>query len=418
VSLPDPAQPLLGGLTLRDRLRQLGAARARARRPERQERPEGPETPPGRRPSLGAGEAGDGVEIVRARYALSHRHGRTALAECAQAVAGHDGGTTVWLDTETTGLAGGTGTHVFLVGLGAFEDGAFTVEQYLLRRLSAEPRFLALIQARLAQADHLVTFNGRRFDCPLLEARCVLARLRPVAVAAHTDLIHPARRLWHRVFGTHRLTVLEAELLGAPRGEDIPGWLIPQVYVRYLRTADRASLEPILLHNRADLLALLGLHTHVAAVLRDPERTGPLDWEGAGVLLARAGDHRRAVACFERALSERRADGGPELWRLLRRGAQACRRLGDRDRERALWESAAGAVGSSGSIPRYRAQILAELSRVREHTGDRAGAREAARTALRLAERSDGGAPLLAERLRRRLGRLTPADAERALRRV
>jgi uncharacterized protein len=358
---------------------------------------------------------GDGVEVIRARFALTHRHGRTALGESARLLAMRGEGVhlsdTLWLDTETTGLAGGTGTYVFLVGLGSFNSTTFTIEQFLLRRLSAEGRFLSLIQESLARARHVVTFNGQRFDLPLLEARCILTRLRPISLDLHTDLIHPARRLWHRVLGTHRLSMLEAEILGAPRGDDIPGWLIPQVYVQYLRSADRMALEPILSHNRSDLLALLGLHAHVARVLRDPEEAGgPIDWEGAGVLLARRDNPRQAAMCFERALA------GPlavrDRWRVMRRCVRQYRVIGEDGRPRALWEDAARTCSDAG---RYRPLILVEVAKARERAGDPAGARAAAEEALRIASLDLAGAAqhpsLFLDRLRRRVERLDRRSA-------
>jgi len=353
---------------------------------------------------------GDGVEVIRARFALTHRHGRSALGECAALLTEPSG--TLWLDTETTGLAGGTGTYVFLVGLGSFHGATFAIEQFLLRRLSAEGRFLSLIQESLARARHVVTFNGQRFDLPLLEARFILTRLRPISIDLHTDLIHPARRLWHRVLGTHRLSMLEAEILGASRGDDIPGWMIPQVYVQYLRSADRTALEPILSHNRADLLALLGLHAHVARVLRDPDEAGgPIDWEGAGVLLARGGHPQQAAMCFERALS------GPldarDRWRVLRRCVRQYRVIGKDGRSRALWEEAARTCPGAG---RFRALILVEVAKVRERDGDLAGARAAAEEALRVTSLDLGGAgphaSLFLDRLRRRVERLDRGSAD------
>jgi uncharacterized protein len=398
VSLPDPGA--VSATPLREKLRRLAAGVSRREPPaQRSDRP------------AAAPIAGDGVEVIKARFARSHRHGRTALGECADMLAAGEEGVhptdTLWLDTETTGLAGGTGTYVFLVGLGSLDGGAFTVEQFLLRRLSAEGRFLSLIQARLARARHLVTFNGHRFDWPLLEARFILTRLQPVAIRLHTDLIHSARRLWHRVLGTHRLSALEAEVLGAPREDDISGWMIPQVYVQYLRTADRTALEPILAHNRADLLALIGLHMHVARVLRNPnEAGGPIDWEGAGVLLARRGDHQQAAACFERALSA--VADARDLWRVLRRCGRQYRELGDDGRAQSMWEDAARTFPAGDG--RYRAQILVEVAKVRERSGDPAGARAAAEEALRAVSAEQVCAPTRmaphVERLRRRVERL------------
>ncbi len=389
MSPPDPA--------LRDRLRRLNAVGTSGTRLR----------PPPPAPSAGTPRGvGEGIEVIRARFAFAHRHGHRALGECLDALAGHDAGAdpshTLWLDTETTGLAGGTGTHVFLVGLGSVQGAAFVIEQFLLRRLSAEGQFLSLLHARLAGARHLVTFNGRRFDWPLLEARWILTRLQPAAIELHTDLIHPARRLWHRVLGTHRLSAIEAAVLGAPRPDDIPGWMIPQVYVHYLRTADRTTLEPVLAHNRADLLALLGLHAQVARVLRDPHSAGPIDWEGAGVLLARLGDHRQAALCFERALQGPLEAG--DQWRVLRRCAAEYRALGDDRRVRRLWEEAARALPREAG---RRLPILAEVAKARERAGDLDGACAVVADALSTATAGqDGGAPHSLEHLRRRMGRL------------
>lgn len=399
MSLPEPAPP--GPAPLRERLRRLAARHVRAR-------------PRSDAAASGSGLAGsaadDGFEVVRARFPLSRRHGHTVLGESLRTLAAGaidtEPSETLWLDTETTGLAGGTGTYVFLVGLGCFDGTAFSVEQFLLRRLSAEGRFLSALLDRLAGVRQLVTFNGRRFDWPLLETRFVLTRLRPRPVDLHTDLIYPARRLWHRVLGTHRLTVLESDVLGAPREGDMPGWMIPQVYIQYLRTSDRTALEPVLSHNRADLLALLTLHAHVARVLRDPHSVrDPIDWEGAGVLLARGGNHHEAARCFERALAEPLARW--ERWRILRRCARALRAIGDRERTRAFWDNAAGADRDDRAL---RARVLVELSKARERAGDPAGAQQAAEEALRLAaadpEPVSAGSPVAAESLTRRIARL------------
>jgi len=399
MSLPEPAaaRPAL----LRERLRRLSALGSRTPR----------SAPAAPRAAVTAAAAGEGFEVVRARFALSHCHGHTALGDSLSALATDGAGTdtadTLWLDTETTGLAGGTGTYVFLVGLGFFDGATFSVEQFLLRRLSAEERFLSALLERLAGARQLVTFNGRRFDWPLLETRFVLTRLRPRPIDFHTDLIYPARRLWHRVLGTHRLTALEADVLGAPRANDMPGWMIPQVYVQYLRTSDRTALEPVLSHNRLDLLALLTLHAHVARILRDPDAAQvTIDWEGAGVLLARAGNHHDAARCFERALSNPLTWW--ETWRVLRRCAREYRALGDCERARALWEGAARARHDDG---RHHARVLVELAKARERAGDPAGARRAAEDALRLAcafPATDASrSPLAVDSLRRRIARLT-----------
>lgn len=406
MSLPDTT-------TIRDRLRRLGAVGSHLRTPASQADGRGPVAP----------QAGDSVEVVRSRYGPGHRHGRQSLADALAALTGPgtevDIGRTLWLDTETTGLAGGTGTRAFLIGAAYFDGGALVVEQFLLRRLSAEGRLLTALRDRLGGVRHLVTFNGQRFDWPILETRFLLARQQPVALELHTDLIYPARRLWHRVLGTHRLSILEAEILGAPRTDDVQGWEIPMIYVQYLRTSDRRALDPVLLHNRSDLLALVILHGEVVRTLRDPWGSGtPLDWEGAGVLLGRRGDPRQAAACFERAAGE--VADPRDRWRVLRRLTRAYRALGDEHRISDVWETALDRwVGRD----RHRVHLLEEVAKGRGRRGDAKGARAAAREALSLALSlgdtvpGAGSGDLLrcVERLRRRLWRAMERDREPAL---
>jgi len=348
--------------------------------------------------------ASDGVEVVRARYAFGHRHGVVEIGASVGWVATEHAGAAagmVWLDTETTGLAGGTGTYAFLVGLAYLDGETLVTEQFLLRRLRSEAHLLAAVSERLAGRPHLVTFNGQRFDWPILESRFILARQRPAAPAVHTDLITPARRLWHRVLGTYRLSTLEAEVIGAPRDDDVPGWLIPGIYVEYLRSGDRAALEPVIAHNRADLLAMVALHGEVIRTLRDLQRSRVgFDWEGAGMLLLRRGEHTRAASCFDRAVDE--AADPRDRWRALRRLSRAYRLTGAEPARRARVEAEAA---SWRAADHYRVHVLEEAAKIRTRTGDLAGARQAAGEALRLAERLGLAAP--AARLAKRLAKLT-----------
>ncbi len=405
MSLPDAT-------SIRDRLRRLGAVGSHLR------------TPAGAADGRGSvdPQAGDSVEVVRSRYSPGHRHGRHSLADVLAALTRpgteFDIERTLWLDTETTGLAGGTGTRAFLIGAAYFDGESLVVEQFLLRRLSAEGRLLTALRDRLGGVRHLVTFNGQRFDWPILETRFILARQQPVALEVHTDLIYPARRLWHRVLGTHRLSILEAEILGAPRIDDVQGWEIPMIYVQYLRTSDRRALDPVLMHNRADLLALVILHAEVVRTLRDPWGTGtPLDWEGAGVLLGRQGDPRQAAACFERAAGE--VIDPRDRWRVLRRLTREYRALGDEHRISDVWEKALERwIGRD----RHRVHLLEEVAKTRRRRGDAEGAQAAAQEALSLALSlgdtvlGAGSGDLLrcVERLRRRLWRAMERDREPA----
>ena len=142
----------------------------------------------------------------------------------------------LFLDTETTGLAGGTGTYPFLVGLAWWEGGGLEVEQLFMREYSEERSLLAALAERLAERPVLVTFNGKSFDWPLLETRYRMTRtIAPPEPLAHLDFLHPARNLWRLRLGSVRLSQLERHVLGWDRGADVPSELIPRIYLDFVR---------------------------------------------------------------------------------------------------------------------------------------------------------------------------------------
>ena len=211
----------------------------------------------------------------------------------------------VFLDTETTGLAGGSGTYVFLVGLGQIRPDGFEVEQYFLEDFSAEPRLLAALADRLAETPVVVTFNGKLFDLPLLETRYRMNRRRaPLTKAVHLDLLFPARTLWRLRTGSARLTELERTILGFEREGDVPGHEIPRRYFDYLRTYDFAPLRPVLRHNAWDIVSLASLTARLFRSVAQPEtETEVLEVFGLSKLCEKAGETNRAQILYERALS-------------------------------------------------------------------------------------------------------------------
>ena len=213
-------------------------------------------------------------------YAVDHWHGGHALSELlslpasmAAQVAGDpaletaDPGRLVFLDTETTGLSGGTGTFAFLVGVGTFDlaRSAFVLRQYFLRNPSEEAAMLHALAEWLDSFDAVVSFNGRGFDMPLLESRFTLARMRPrVLRAPHLDLLVPSRRLWRGRLESCRLSSLEQHILKVQREqEDVPGFLIPEMYMSYVRTGDAGEMPRVLYHNAVDILSMVSLSTRL-----------------------------------------------------------------------------------------------------------------------------------------------------------
>lgn len=180
----------------------------------------------------------------------------------------------LYLDTETTGLAGGSGTYAFLIGLAFFEGDQLTVEQLLMRTHSEEKAMLGYLMQRLEDCDCLVTFNGKSFDVPLLQTRLIMNRLRyDLEEVPHLDLLPVARRIWSQALENCKLETLEHQILGLPRHDDVPGWMVPQLFFRYLQTGDARGLARVAEHNRRDLLTMVGL---VAGLWGYNEE--PLEW--------------------------------------------------------------------------------------------------------------------------------------------
>jgi len=220
----------------------------------------------------------------------------------------------LFLDTETTGLAGGTGTYAFLVGIAWWDAGGLQVEQFFMRDHGEEHSLLLELSRRMAQRRVLVTFNGKSFDWPLLETRYLMTRaIAPRRPAAHLDLLHPARQLWRLRLGSVRLADLERHVLGPhrlgwDRRDDIDSALIPQLYFDYLRGGRPEPLVGVFRHNQMDLRGLAALAGKIFALLSMAEAADgleeqPLDLYGLSRLLRRRGEDSIARALCERALS-------------------------------------------------------------------------------------------------------------------
>jgi len=259
--------------------------------------------------------------VVEQRFPLTHLHGGQSLGSllasgqpapllarlCGdERVSAQDFRSALFFDIETTGLGIGSGVCAFLVGTGAFEGDEFCLRQYFLRDYSEEEALLHLLDRQMQERGWWVSFNGRNFDLPILQARFVCARREMrLAQAPHLDLLHPARHLWRRRLGSCALSSLEAGVLGMPRQGDVPGWLIPELYFDYLRYGDTSYLPQVFAHNAQDVLSLVTLATCANASLCDP--LGPnlehvTDLYSLGVILAAQGQTGQAQRALERAL--------------------------------------------------------------------------------------------------------------------
>jgi len=216
-------------------------------------------------------------EVVRGASRHGHRHiseasgfDMTAAAMLANnpCIGEFTCSDALFLDTETTGLAGGTGTMAFLIGLGWFEEGHFHVRQILARDFGEEAAALTYLAGIAGKKKFLVTFNGKAFDINLLATRFILNRLESgLSLLPHLDLLHPSRRILGHRLANSRLVTLESEVLGVEREGDIPGWEIPQRYFDWLRRRDPRLLASIFEHNRLDVISMATLTAHLVDIM-------------------------------------------------------------------------------------------------------------------------------------------------------
>jgi uncharacterized protein len=178
----------------------------------------------------------------------------------------------LFLDTETTGLAGGTGTFPFLIGLGWFEGGSFITCQLFARDFSEEGAMLRYLGELASSKQFLVTFNGRAFDLNLLTTRFILNRSQDtLATMPHIDLLHPSRRIFAHRLENARLSTIETHVLGVRREGDVPGFEIPQRYFDWLQDRDGRLLEDVFEHNRLDIVSMASLLKCLADLVEDSQ---------------------------------------------------------------------------------------------------------------------------------------------------
>ncbi|MCH7663337.1 MAG: ribonuclease H-like domain-containing protein [Chloroflexi bacterium] len=249
-----------------------------------------------------------------------------------------------YLDTETTGLATGSGTYAFLVGVARFESDGFRLAQFFLRDPAEEPALLAALNEFLAPAETLVTFNGKAFDVPLLEARYITnAAPSPLGGIAHIDMLHLARRIWSNRLPSRTLLYLEEHILGATRAEeDVPGWMIPGLYFDFIRSGDARPLKGVFYHNAMDILSMAALTSLAAHMLAEPLNEAvdhPQDLAAIGYLYEDLGLIEKAAGVMQAALDK---DMSPDIQaRTIKRLSILHRRQGNHDAAISLWWQAA-----------------------------------------------------------------------------
>jgi uncharacterized protein len=332
--------------------------------------------------------------VVERRYSAGYRHGRVTLADCLPPwprlkLLGSNVQTTssvhaslserlLFLDLETTGLAGGAGTYAFLVGCGWFESpassasgyhvGCFRTRQFLLTDFGAERALLEAVGELATNLACIVTYNGKTFDLPLLETRFSLQRMAmPFAEVAHVDMLHPARRMWREEDVECRLTYLEQALCGHEREGDVPGFEIPSRYFHYVRSGDPGPLQPVFEHNRLDIVSLAMVTARAAQLLKEGPSAAATAREafGLGRLYERAGLLDEALRSFTRAADESCKAGarvnhnGTTYVDALRAAAVLLRRMRRFEEAARLWRDLLAAPQCPPAYAREASEALA-----------------------------------------------------------
>ena len=289
-----------------------------------------------------------------------------------------------FLDTETSGLSGGTGTYAFLVGVARFVDCQFMLKQFFLRDPAEEPALLEGLANFLAPCEALVTFNGKAFDAPLLTTRFTLHHIPvPYKKYSHLDLLPLARRLWRDRLESRALKFLEEHVLDFKRSsEEVPGYEIPWLYFDYLRTGDARPLAGVFYHNAMDVTAMAALLAHMNDMLENPydgKVQHGLDFVALGKLFEDLGHVEEAAKLFERGLES--PMGEADFHVAVKRLSILQKRRGDYAEAIRLWQNAAKA----GHIYAH-----VELAKYYEHQKrDVKTALKWTKSARRMAERSD-----------------------------
>ena len=346
----------------------------------------------GRSDSVGAFHGrkriGDFSKIDMSHAALLAGH--TALARL-------DYRDALFLDTETTGLAGGTGTLAFLVGVGWYEGGFFVTRQLFARDHSEEPAILSHLAELAKERRFLVTFNGKAFDVGLLTARYILNRLEdPFPRMPHLDLLHPSRRLLGHRLDNSRLVTIEGAVLGFWREGDVPGYEIPQRYFDWLHSRNPGLITGIIEHNRLDILSMAALALHLCELLGygpDAEGVEHSDVMAASRLCMDRGESDLACRMYHKLAFSGESPFRQEARRNL---SLAWKREGKWDQASVLWKE----MATDRPLDTFP---LTELAKWYEHrVGDLVSARELVKRALGL----DGLVPDEKDRLEYRLSRI------------
>ena len=304
------------------------------------------------------------------KYPLEYRHGNSFLAGALQCcgpdlvlpardscLSNFNLSESIFLDIETTGLSGGTGTWAFLIGLGWLENETFILRQYFLRRPAEERAVLSHFAAETERFPAVISFNGKLFDLPLIQTRQTLSGFRHTSPAMHLDLLQCARSLWRKRLPSRSLRSLEESLLGLRRFDDIPGAEIPAVYFDYLRRGETETLKKVFQHNVLDILSMVTLLEKISRLAGGGPVEHPAEALALGQLYLQAGDTEAGAAYL-------RETAKCDLSSLA---DEAAFDLANHYKRSGKWEEAAELWSRSASRTPANPLALVELAKYFEH---------------------------------------------------
>jgi uncharacterized protein YprB with RNaseH-like and TPR domain len=311
--------------------------------------------------------------VRRMDYPLTHSHGKQSFKEINRirsdvygliakdkSLEGISIEHAIFMDTETTGLTGGTGTLAFLIGLGRFVEGSFIIEQFFIKDFTEERAVLHAISERIGSQNALISYNGKAYDLNILSSRFTLNRMEnPFSQIPHLDLLFAVRRLWRRRIENCSLTHIETTVLNFQRQNDIPGSMIPSLYFDFLHTGDGEQLFPIFQHNCWDILSLVGLTALIGIIYQDPigQLEHPQDFFSLGKAYEALCDHQAAALCFKKALSYPLEEN--EHQEILSMLSYTLKRMGQWEEASEIWRQL---LGSRTGISPFE-----ELAKYYEH---------------------------------------------------
>ncbi|WP_445492262.1 ribonuclease H-like domain-containing protein [Niallia sp. 03133] len=217
--------------------------------------------------------------IREVKYPLTHQHGKYRFKECLTAVEawnhstfehplsskGHKASDLFFFDTETTGLGGGTGNTIFILGYAQLMEDSVVLKQHILPYPGGE---VPLFKSFLENVDYttLVTYNGKAFDWPQVKTRHMFVKehVPKLPEFGHFDLYHGAKRMWKHRLERAKLSIVEEEVLEVKRKNDVPGFLAPMIYFDFVERKNPEGMLAILKHNEIDILSLITLYTHLS----------------------------------------------------------------------------------------------------------------------------------------------------------